>query len=254
VQPAIESDGLSLSALLEELLSIEQKIGARRRVCRLTFGENDPHRRVESAFSCLHGVYLSKTEALCRSVRRALEEADYLVYAMAGRSLIEQFAMLIYYGREQIEPLLAGRQPSQLSAEESQALFAVLHRFITGQRYDWAPFLQAELPRGWFREGEPVAQINILTCLKKWERNRPGVNELYGLFCDLVHPNMGSVLLHMRVEGNQLLMDDRGGRTLGRAIAERTSDQLLALLREAPDLLDRLAGVAAPGTAAASPT
>ena len=79
-------------------------------------------------------------------------------------------------------------------------------------RFDWESFLYrdyvklrdkvvAELTDKRQKKGPPAGQdsiiapqVNVLTCVKRWAQQEPGVLIVYNLFCDLVHPNIGSAL------------------------------------------------------------
>ena len=174
-----------------------------------------------------------------RALLRALEEKDYLVFALVGRSLIEQFAVLVYYGREKVAPLLRERRISELPVEEATALAAVLNRFIAGHRHSWEGFF-AGVPAAWRQAAPPEPQVNILTCLQKWDRISPGVGAAYSMFCDMVHPNLGSVLLHARVEAGELVIGGRDSDGCGSQIVEHALPRLVRLLQEVPVLLDHL--------------
>lgn len=50
----------------------------------------------------------------------------------------------------------------------------------------------------------PVEQVNTATCLEKWAADEPGVGVLYDLLCDMVHPNIGSMMSTMVPDGNEM--------------------------------------------------
>jgi hypothetical protein len=50
----------------------------------------------------------------------------------------------------------------------------------------------------------PLEQTSVTTCLEKWAEDEAGIGVLYDLFCDLVHPNIGSVMSTMVHVGDEV--------------------------------------------------
>ncbi len=60
------------------------------------------------------------------------------------------------------------------------------------------------------------------------------------MFCDLVHPNLGSTLLITRILDNQLIVAGERGKPLGQEIFNRTFGELLELFQEVQEQLIQL--------------
>jgi hypothetical protein len=240
------------TAWLGRLDQTEQEVAVRARPYRVPIAAASPGRRVEQGFRCLRAIYAAKTLALCRLLRQSLNQGDPFVYALAGRCILEHFAILIYYGREKIKPMLAPVNGiADLPETEIVALGQVLEQFIDGRRYDWSLLLTAHLPAGLQRPDPKPVQVNILTCIQKWARVAPDVEDLYGMFSDIIHPNAGSLIPLLHVEEDALVIGASEGEPLGQAIMARTGQRLIDLLASMPEALDRLE--AAADQAAASP-
>jgi hypothetical protein len=46
--------------------------------------------------------------------------------------------------------------------------------------------------------------VNVLTCVEKWAKETPAVLIAYNLFCELVHPNIGSSFLVCSSDSDRL--------------------------------------------------
>ena len=182
-------------------------------------------------------VYISKYHLLCQSLIQALNTENFLIYGMIGRSLIEHTAILRYYVSGKMLPL-ASTVLSEETASEStiHELIGLLDRHLTGRRFDWNTFLadyfdELQQPQRGTVLKEP--QVNVLTCLQKWMNDEPAIASLYELFCDLVHPNLGSTLLISRLVDKQNIgVGGSWGQPVGLEIFNRTFAQLVALFQE----------------------
>ncbi len=182
-------------------------------------------------------VYISKYHLLCQSLIQALNAENFFLYGMIGRSLIEHTAILKYYVSGKMLPLgqtiLSQEKITEASIEE---LIILLDRHLTGKRFDWDSFLEdyfdeLEQPQQGSVLKEP--QVNVLTCLQKWIKENSAIAGLYELFCDLVHPNLGSTLLISRlVERHNIGVGGSVGQPVGLEIFNRTFEQLIALFQE----------------------
>jgi hypothetical protein len=237
---------------LVQLDKTEQDVAVRAQPYRVPLAAAAPGRRVEQGFRCLRAIYAAKTLALCRLLRQSLNQGDPFVYALAGRCILEHFAILIYYGREKIEPMLAPVNGiADLPQTEIVALGQILEQFIDGRRYDWRLRLAAHLPAGLQRPDPKPVQVNILTCIQKWTRVAPDVEDLYGMFSDIIHPNAGSLIPLLHVQEDSLVIGASEGEPLGQAIMACTGQRLVDLLASMPEALDKLE--AAADQAAAAP-
>ena len=182
-------------------------------------------------------VYVSKFHLLCQSLIQALNAENFLLYGMIGRSLIEHTAILRYYVSGKMLPLASVALSQEKVAESTiHELIGLLDRHLTGRRFDWDTFLadyfdELERPQRGNLLKEP--QVNVLTCLQKWMKDEPAIASLYELFCDLVHPNLGSTLLVSRLIDKQNIgVGGSVGQPVGLEIFNRTFAQLVALFQE----------------------
>jgi len=59
--------------------------------------------------------------------------------------------------------------------------------------------------------------VNVLTCIEKWaEEETPTVLIAYNLFCDLVHPNIGSSFLVASTNDEGLYFSPTKGKSIGK--------------------------------------
>ncbi len=148
------------------------------------------------------------------SIIRSVNAADFFSYALAGRALLELAATLRYYKHDLIMPLLDKRVSHQgLSLDEQLQLMEIEDKLLRGGRFDWPSFvlnkfdeLQAAYAEAQKKpKGSPVTikepdadiqptQVNVLTCIQRWARQEPMIGIVFDLFCDMVHPNVGSTL------------------------------------------------------------
>lgn len=157
---------------------------------------------------------LLKEALLNRSIIEAVNRYDFLSYALAGRSLIENTATIRYYIEKKIHPFVKKciKNKSVSDGELKQAIDH-LHHLLMGSRFDWPRFFEEGFDAlshdytdylkrkkkdkhagKWKAKPLLCQQINVATCLESWANEEPRIGVLYDLFCDMVHPNIGSTL------------------------------------------------------------
>ena len=90
----------------------------------------------------LTSSYVSRFSDLTRGLLSAVDAENYLVYALAGRSLIEITATLRYYITQRYKPLFA---KETLSSEDLQTLIKVHDQHLRGTRFDWESFFAGDV-------------------------------------------------------------------------------------------------------------
>lgn len=189
--------------------------------------------------------YVSKVVDLSQSILDGLARLDYLTYSLCGRALIEAVATLRYYVLHQYKPLL---DKGSLQLSDMQQLIQIDDRHLRGTRFDWESFLfknysklkedtvkQLSEKKDKSRPGRTpteeatVPQVNVLTCLEKWAAETPEVLIAYNLFCDLVHPNIGSNFLVASVTSETLYFTKHKGQLVGHQIFEQSFPILLSV-------------------------
>lgn len=204
--------------------------------------QNDPRKLHNNYARNLITGYVSKFSDLSNAILDAIEKENYLVYALAGRSLIETTATLRYYVFHQYKPLL---DKASLSMEDMRSLIEIDDRHLRGSRFDWESFLykrysklkedaikQLDMKKNKQRhviDGIIHEQVNVLTCIEKWAEQTPEVLITYNLFCDLVHPNIGSFFLVTSMSDSKLYFSRFKGELVGKSIFEQSFPILLSV-------------------------
>lgn len=203
--------------------------------------DDDPRRLHNNYVQNLVTCYVSKFAELSDAILNAIDKEKYLVYALAGRSLIETTATLRYYYFKEYKPLL---DKGQLSMDDIQALIEIDDKHLRGSRFDWESFLfkryeklkedalkqlQAKKSkRHYISDGIIHAQVNVNTCIEHWADQMPEILLVYNLFCDLVHPNIGSSFLVASTFDTRLYFSRFKGNPVGKSIFEQSFPMLVS--------------------------
>jgi len=159
-------------------------------------------------------LYLGKFRQLYEAVADSVEKEQYLVYAAAGRAIIENAATFRYYSlHEDLVALADAWGTPAMSANLLETATSTLDKLVRGNRFTWDAFVARRFDElSNVADGDTPSQVNVATCLKKWYKDSPPLHGLYDLFCDLVHPNLGSNLLILRVGSEGLLAGSAEGQ------------------------------------------
>ena len=179
--------------------------------------------------------YVSRFTQLSEAVLDSAENKRYLIYALAGRALIEITATLRHYVLFQYKPLM---DKGSLSPADLRKLIEIDDRHLRGARFDWESFFfkrysqlkddavkrlaSKKAKQKHMAEGIIAEQVNVLTCVEKWAEVTPEVLIAYNLFCDLVHPNIGSSFLVASTNNSGLYFTPSKGRNIGADIFEQS--------------------------------
>jgi hypothetical protein len=187
---------------------------------------------------------ISKLSLLAKGIIRSVNDQNFLMYGLAGRSLIEHIAVLRYYLVEVAHPILErATQRGTTDVEDLKKLIHILDTLHRGSRFDWESFLTGDIHSLMKREPSDrprQVQVRVGQCIKSWKREDPSVGVLYALFSDLVHPNIGANLLVMKRWDEGIGFGGSGGRFFGIVIFEQSLPRLAALMTRARDLLNGL--------------
>jgi hypothetical protein len=201
--------------------------------------EPDPRRLHNLYVRNLITCYVAKFSELGRSIEDAIENRRYLTYALCGRSLIENAATLRYFVRHKYEEVFKKGEVNL------KALLYIDDHHLRGSRFDWDSFLTGDFQKlhedalasvrakkdskkGAAKPDGTEAAVNVSTCIEKWAKESPGVQVVYDLFCDMVHPNIGSAFLVSSVGPNGLYFAQNRGDSVGRSIFERSFPLLVS--------------------------
>jgi len=204
--------------------------------------QDDPRKLHNNYVRNLITCYVSKFSDLSDAILFSIEKENYLVYALAGRSLIETTATLRYYVIHQYKPLL---DKGSLSIEDMRSLIEIDDRHLRGSRFDWESFLlknysklkedavkqldNKKAKQKHITDGIIYEQVNVLTCIERWAEQTPEVLIAYNLFCDLVHPNIGSSFLVASTSNSELYFSRFKGVLVGKSIFEQSFPILLSI-------------------------
>ncbi len=202
----------------------------------------DPMRLHNMYARSLVTSYVSRFAQLSETILDSIEDQRFLVYALAGRSLIESTATLRYYLLEKYTPLF---NKGSLTSEDLKKLIEIDDQHLRGGRFDWEFFFTqrydelkaaatqalADKKVKFKKETVPTGtphQTNVLTCIENWGKESPGIIVIYNLFCDLVHPNMGSTFLVASMNQDGLHFAQSRGSSMGAKIFEQSFPMLLS--------------------------
>jgi hypothetical protein len=167
----------------------------------------------------------AKQVSLTISLIEAVNRYDFLSYALAARSIVEIVATLRYLLVNKLQPIVHDMaSAAQYDSSHVKRLIKEEDVYLRGTRFDWIELFESgfrplnERYADWLIEKKkdksakkwkpgrpaPVEQVGTSTCLEKWAHAEAGVGVLYDLLCDMVHPNIGSVMSTMVPQGDRI--------------------------------------------------
>lgn len=209
----------------------------------VTFGRKESPQHLHDMYARnLFACYVSKYAQLSTTLIDSVDKQHFLIYGLTGRSLIEMVATLRYYILHQYKPLL---DQDSLSNNDLLKLIAIDERHLKGSRFNWEAYLLKQYEQlldetvkqfknkkdkqKAISDGIKQEQVNVLTCIEKWADETPEVLVAYNLFCDLVHPNMGSTFLVASTTHGELHFSMNKGQNVGAGIYEQSFPLLVTL-------------------------
>jgi len=208
---------------------------------------------IDATLACVMGKHGLITESIINSLNRF----DFLSFALLARSNFELIASLRYLMKKKIKPF--ANKSSQVGTYKNEELYSEvvepLHRFLLGGRFDWESWFQNEMapwdklaekyenhrknksknkPSTPWSEGmAQPSQTNIKTQVEDWAKEMPLIGAYYDVLCDLVHPNLGSNLLHAEINGHSVNFRNRQRtHTLGCRIVEQVMPVHMAVSKQ----------------------
>ena len=203
----------------------------------------DPRRAHNMYVRNLVTSYVSKFSELSTGILDSVKKSNFLIYALCGRGRIELTATLRFYVLKRYKPLF---QSGLLDSKAMKKLIKIDDQHLRGSRFDWETFiyrnysklkqqviedLQAKRKKKVsqdVRKSILEPQINVLTCIEHWALETPEVLITYNLFCDLVHPNIGSNMLVASTTTDGLFFSKFRGDMVGQSIFKQSLPFLLA--------------------------
>lgn len=191
----------------------------------------------------IYNTQLLKLASLGDLLIHAIKHNNYLSYGLAGRSLIEHVAVWRYYLVEKYAKLIvAGKE---VTYEDFLELIRLDQQFLFGTKFDWISWLRKDhdsLERSYRqsiqdKKNKKAPQshsihkpVNVLTCIEKFADVLPKFGVFYDLFCDLVHPNIGSnILLYSMSNEGQIAIDESRVIQIGKKFIEDTFADMMQL-------------------------
>jgi hypothetical protein len=192
----------------------------------------------------------AKLVSLTVTLIEAANKYDFLGYALAARSIVEIIATLRYLLRQRLQPIIQKMTGGQYTADQVIALVKEEDIYLRGTRFDWVAFFEEgfrplnERYSEWLKEKKRdktakkwkpgrttpiVEQVSVTTCLEKWASDQPGIGVLYDLLCDMVHPNIGSVMSTMVPNGDKIRFRVRDPSSEGFALFRSSLPAFLSL-------------------------
>jgi len=233
---------VELKPSLEEFEQILEKVEI---LCDRTFtvgAPDDSHGRLQYFLDLLRVLHLNKLQQLGHTLITIINTQHYLIYGTVARSIIEFTAVLRYYVHTKIQPLVnQSSVQDSLDLETLSEITLLLEKQVKGTRYNWQNFFDKYVEETRvLRQAELYSQVSVITCLEKWIKDNPEIRHQYELFCDLVHPNLGSSLMLATVEGYSINIGTGKGKPLGLRVFEYTFPNLLEVIKESLNQLDHL--------------
>jgi hypothetical protein len=163
-------------------------------------GITDLRKLLNQHIELLWGCYIAKLACLTRNVILAVNQEDFLIYGMLGRSIIENAAVFRFYDMKELFPRIQGCvEKGHVTRKEVSELIEIMDKHLRGGQFEWNLFHDGNFEKLIEREKWPIKQVRVGDCIKEWSKEFSMVGIYYDLFCDLVHPNLGSNLLLARV-------------------------------------------------------
>jgi hypothetical protein len=189
-------------------------------------------------------VYLYKYYVFSTTLIQVLNEENYLLYGLICRAIIEHTSVLRYYVTGKMLPLAQVIvEDGIVTQEELQELINWLDKHLTGRRFNWDNFFdnyEKKIEGIKPHDSSKPSQVNVITCLEKWGKENSSIINLYELFCDLVHPNLGSTILITRLVDHKLSIGGEEGEPMGRQIFHHTFTSIVELFQDIEEQLKQL--------------
>lgn len=147
----------------------------------------------------------TKGLSLCVGIIQSLNEANFLCFAVTFRAFYEQVLLLRQYMYTKLLPVVTTCQKKgQVESEEMRTLISELHSLLKRSRVDWKNFLTGQFQN--MTAHDAMDQVGLKNAAKAWRDTGEQLGALdpialYGVLCDLAHPNFGSALICMQSDG-----------------------------------------------------
>lgn len=202
---------------------------------------------IAQVLQLLYGIYAAKFAELSEGIIESTSNPRYLVFAYCCRGFIETTAALRFYNKKTQQLFMKAKNQDAYDSAELREIASLLDLHSRGGRFDWAQYWTLGR-KGMVnhistsaREKKPAqnppgsnpSQINAKTMIAAWVSDEPTIALIYGFFCEVVHPNLGSNFLVMGADSGSLYVDASRERTIGRSLALEGIELVTPVVREA---------------------
>jgi len=213
----------------------------------VTMTEN-PYQVLGDFFKFIHAQYVGKFQELTKGYIESINQKNYLVAALCGRSIIESTATLRYYNKEckrKIRFSAENHRPDndEFDLKMINSVLQILEQHMRGSRFDWSKFFTSdkktfvhelvEKAKSQNKSQEFPESLPIIRLLESWSKDAPELRLFYDFFSDLVHPNFGSNLLLMGVSENTTQIGGDTNKSIGKKICAESVMLLTPCIKEA---------------------
>lgn len=212
--------------------------------------EKHPYEILGQFFKFIHVSYVEKFRDLVGGFICSINDRQYLLAALCGRSLIESTATLRYYNAAVMKKarVSAEREISGLDIDFLQDAFRLAEQHMKGSRLNWVDFFTSDkrnfihdlverekrrLAKEKPRKEEYLTSPPIGKFMDSWFDDEPELVALsYNFFSELVHPNLGSNLLLTGVSEGKVQVGRNSNRAAGKAICREAVLFIAPCLKE----------------------
>lgn len=203
---------------------------------------NDIRELFNDYLDLIWGAYTQKISLITSGLISSINNKDFLSYALLGRSLIEHTAVIRYYHNLIVKNIQESVKRGAVSEVEIKKLIEILDKHIRGHRFDWDTYFKGDFEKltKEYKIEDYKSQVNVKTCLDKWVEEQPEIKVLYDLFCDLVHPNIGSTFLVMKGGNGSIIFGGNEGHSIGIDVFYHTFVGLAATIKKFSEYINGL--------------
>lgn len=209
-----------------------------------------PYEILGDFFKFIHVSYVEKFRELVGGFISSVNNRQYLLTALCGRSIIESTATLRYYNAAVMQKakLSAKKEITGLDVDFLQDAFKLAEQHMKGSRLNWVDFFTSEkksfihdlvekekrrISREKPKKEEYLTSPPIGKFLDSWFDEDPELVALsYNFFSELVHPNLGSNLLLTGVSEGRVQVGRNSNRAAGKAICREAVSFIAPCLKE----------------------
>jgi hypothetical protein len=227
----------------------------------------NPYEFLGNFFKFIHSEYIGKYYQLIYGFINSINEKNYLIAALCGRSIIESTATLRYYNKECIKKItiLSEKEMKGESIYDQkfiETIIEIINQHMHGSRFDWMKFFTTDkktfaeklIEEAKAKNKDYVESLPIARLLDSWNKDMPELRFYYDFFSDLVHPNLGSNLLLMDLNNNTASIGGNSEKLIGKNIAIQSVLLLTPCIKEATTQLANSVMLSALGNPLNPPT